>query len=109
MTHERRAGPSPSNGGALAAVLAAAIGSFSLGLLVLANAAGWYAAPSLYGPAGGLSGRTTFALIVWLVSWAILHARWKDRAMRAGGIFGWSLVLIALSLVLTFPPVWDLF
>jgi hypothetical protein len=109
MDHERRPELYPSNGEALAAILAAAIGSCALGLLVLANAAGWYAAPSLYGPAGGLSGRTTFALIVWLVSWAILHARWKDRAMRAGGIFGWSLVLIALSLVLTFPPVWDLF
>ena len=109
MTHELRPEPYPPNGAALAALLAAAIGSFALGVFVLANAAGWYAAPSLYGPAGGLSGRATFAVIVWLVAWGVLHARWSDRTMRVGGVFGWSLVLIALSLVLTFPPVWELF
>ena len=104
MAHELRSVPSPPNGAALAALLAAAVGSFALGVFVLANAAGWYAAPSLYGPAGGLSGRATFAVIVWLVAWGVLHRRWRDRDLGAGVIFGWTLALIALSLVLTFPP-----
>jgi hypothetical protein len=42
------------NGPALAAYLAAAIGSFAMGLIVILNEAGIYAAPSLYGPAGGV-------------------------------------------------------
>lgn len=96
------------NGAALAAILAAGIGCLAMGAFVIANAAGWYAAPSFYGPAGGLSGRATFALIVWLAAWAMLHARWKRRDLPTGSVVGWTLVLIALSLVLTFPPVWEL-
>jgi hypothetical protein len=46
------------NGATLAAVLAAGIGAFAMGVFVIANEAGIYAAPSLYGPAGGLSGRS---------------------------------------------------
>jgi hypothetical protein len=97
------------NGAALAAILAAGIGCFAMGAFVIANAAGWYAAPSLYAPAGGLSGRATFALIVWFAAWAMLHARWKGRDLSTGSVVGWTLVLVALSLVLTFPPVWELF
>jgi len=56
------------NGGALAAVLAAGIGALAMGLFVIANEAGIFAAPSLHGPSGGLSGRSTFAVIVCGVS-----------------------------------------
>lgn len=96
------------NGAALAAILAAGVGCFAMGAFVIANAAGWYAAPSLYGPAGGLSGRATFAVVVWLAAWGVLHARWKTRDLSMGAVVGWTLVLVLLSLVLTFPPVWTL-
>ena len=96
------------NGGALAAVLAAGIGAFALGLFVVANEAGIFAAPSLYGPTGGLSGRATFAVVTWLVAWGILHARWRARELAAGRVLRWTLVLVGLGVVMTFPPVWGL-
>lgn len=96
------------NGVALAAVLAAGIGAFALGLLVILNEAGIYAAPSLYGPTGGLSGRSTFAVVAWLVAWGILHARWRDRDVAANRVLTWAIVLVGLGVVMTFPPVWGL-
>ena len=96
------------NGGALAAVLAAGIGSFAMGLLVIANEAGLYTAPSLYGPSGGLSGRSTLAVIAWLVAWGIMHARWRNQNVAPGRVLGWTLVLVALGALMTFPPVWGL-
>jgi hypothetical protein len=96
------------NGATLAAVLAAGIGAFAMGVFVIANEAGIYAAPSLYGPAGGLSGRSTFAVIAWLVSWGVLNARWRSRDVAVGRTLTWTLVLVGLSVVMTFPPVWGL-
>lgn len=107
MTHATTA-VSPANGEAMAAMLAAGIGSFAMGLFVLANEAGVFSAPSLYSPSGGLSGRSTFAVIVWLIAWGLLHARWRGRDVTAAPVFLVTLVLIAAALVATFPPVWEL-
>lgn len=98
----------PGNGAAMAALLGAGIGSFAMGAFVLANEAGLYTAPSLYGPAGGLSGRSTFAVVVWLIAWGILHARWRGRDVAAGPAFGWTLALTVAAAVALFPPIWDL-
>lgn len=122
-THEDRTSPPGSdpratetekhahvpNGAALAAFLAAGIGAAAMGAFVLLNEAGVFAAPSLYGPAGGVSGRTTFAVVVWLAAWGVLHARWKDREVEAGRIWTMTWALLVLALVATFPPVWGLF
>lgn len=98
-----------ANGAVWAALLAASIGGFAMGFVVLLNEAGIFAAPSLYGPSGGVSGRTTIAVVVWLVSWVVLHTRWKARHVEPGRIRTAMLVLLALGLVGTFPPVWSLF
>ena len=99
----------PTNGAALAAFLAAGIGAFGMGLVVILNEAGLFSAPTLYGPAGGVSGRTTLATAIWLVAWAILHRRWKGRSLQPGRVHAATAVLIVLGLILTFPPVWGLF
>jgi hypothetical protein len=96
------------NGAALAAALAAGIGALAIGLFVLAHEAGIYSAPSLYAPAGGLSGRATFAVVVWLAAWVLLHAKWKDREVAAGRVLTWAMVLTGLGIVATMPPVWAL-
>jgi hypothetical protein len=96
------------NGAAMAAVLAAGIGAFVLGLLVILGEAGLFAAPAFYKPAGGLSGRSTLAVAAWLVAWAAAHAAWKDRDVSARGVWVLSLALIGLGLVMTFPPVWSI-
>jgi hypothetical protein len=56
-----------------------------------------------------VSGRTTIAVVVWLVAWAVLHSRWKHRRVEARRIRAVTLLLIALGLVATFPPVWSVF
>jgi hypothetical protein len=97
-----------SDGATLAAILAAGIGSFAVGFFVILNEAGILTAPSLYGPAGGVSGRTTLAAVTWLVAWAILHLRWRRGAPDAARVLTLTLVLVGLGLVATFPPVWRL-
>lgn len=97
-----------ANGAAMAAYLGAGIGAFAMGLVVIANEIGLFTAPSLYGPAGGVSGRTTLAVVLWLMAWAVLHSRWKGRDIDPGRVHAATLVLVALGLVLTFPPVWGL-
>jgi hypothetical protein len=98
-----------ANGAALAAYLGAGIGAFAMGLFVILNETGVFAAPALYGPAGGVTGRTTFAVVAWLIAWAVLHRRWKDRELAAGTVHAAAIGLILVGLVLTFPPVWALF
>lgn len=97
-----------TNGSAMAAVVAAGIGSFAMGAVVIAGELG-LSVPALYAPAGGVSGRTTLAAVVWLVAWAALHARWKQTHVDAQRVHAVTLLLVVLGLVLTFPPVWGLF
>ena len=97
-----------ANGAALAAFLAAGIGAFAVGVIVILNEAGLFAAPALYAPAGGVSGRTTLAVVIWLIGWAVLHRRWKDRQIEGPRVLLLSLILTGLGVVLVLPPVWKL-
>lgn len=97
------------NGAALAAFLAAGIGGFALGLLVILNETGLFVAPTLYAPAGGVTGRTSLGVVIWLVAWAVVHNRWKGRQVEQRGVFTATLLLLVLGIVLCTPPVWGLF
>lgn len=97
------------NGAALAAFLAAGIGAFAVGFIVILSEAGLFAVPALYGPAGGVSSRTTVAAVIWLIAWAVLHRRWKDRDFGPSRVYAATLVLIAAGTVFCFPPVWKIF
>jgi hypothetical protein len=97
-----------ANGSAMASVLAAGIGAFAMGLFVILNEAGLFAAPTLYGPAGGVSGRTTLATLLWLAAWGVLHARWRDREIEPGRVFRLTVALIGAGILGTFPPLWAL-
>jgi len=100
-----------TNGSGAAALLAAGVGAFLLAVLAIAADR----IPSLsktmifYRPTGPLSGVTTSAIVVWLIVWAVLDVRWKNRTVALGRIAAWALALLALSLLLTFPPIADLF
>jgi hypothetical protein len=98
------------NGPGAAAVLAAGIGSFALGLLaVLADKITWIkSCMNFSNPTGPLSGVTTCAIFVWLAAWAILQMRWRGREVRFAFIGATALVLLALGMLLTFPPLADL-
>lgn len=95
-------------GAAMAAILAAAIGSAALGVVVLLGAVGLYSAPAIYGPAGGLSTRSTLAVVAWLVAWALLHRRWAERDVALERVGAWALALVLLGVLATFPPLWEL-
>lgn len=98
----------PSGAGA-AAFLAAGIGSALMGLItVLAVVSeGVKNVLNLYDPAGPLSGKSTVAVLAWLVSWAVLHRLWKDEDVPVARVIRWTLILVAVGLLGTFPPVFE--
>jgi hypothetical protein len=97
-----------ANGAAMAAVLAAGIGAFAVGLVVILNEAGAFAVPALYGPAGGVSGRTSLAVVIWGIGWAVLHGRWRHRQVDSRPVRVIALILTGLGILLSLPPVWSL-
>ena len=99
-------GTAVPNGRAMASFLGAGVGAFAMGAFVVLNEAGILAAPTLYGPAGGVSGRTTLAVIVWLIAWAVLDYQLKDREVAARRVYAVTLGLIAIGILATFPPIW---
>ncbi|MFY9854911.1 MAG: hypothetical protein WAK26_13635 [Terracidiphilus sp.] len=112
LTSSVFAGPTDlSNGSGAAAILAAGIGSFLLALLAIAadNSAYLKSLLNFYKPSGPLSGVTTTTVVVWLIVWGILEWRWRNRTVALGRINAVALLLLGLSLLLTFPPIADLF
>jgi hypothetical protein len=114
LATERDAAPEtgaagPHNGAAMAAFVAAGVGSCAMGAAVLLHEAGIFSAPALYPPAGGVSGRTTLAVLAWLLAWALLHRRWRARHIPPRRAWSLTLVLTALGILGTFPPFWKLF
>lgn len=99
------------NGSGGAAVLAAGIGSFVLAVVAIAadRIAGLGKLMIFYRPTGPLSGVTTSAIVVWLAVWAVLEWRWRKKTVAMGRIGAAALVLLILGLLLTFPPLADLF
>ena len=97
-----------ANGPAMASFLGAGVGAFAMGAIVLLNETGLFAAPTLYAPAGGVTGRTTLATIVWLIAWGVLHQRWKARDVAPSRVYAVTLILVAFGVLATFPPVWGL-
>lgn len=100
-----------TNGSGAAAILAAGIGSFFLGVLSIAANKSVFLKDMFrfYGPTGPLSGVTTTAILIWLVVWGTLEWRWRKRTVAVTRVCAAALVLLGLSLLLTFPPVGDLF
>jgi fluoride ion exporter CrcB/FEX len=98
------------NGSAAAAILSVGIGSFAVALLTIVQdqSATVKNMLSIYKPTGALSGVTTFAILAWLVVWAILEWPWRGRNLSLKRINVIAFTLLALSLLATFPPLGDL-
>jgi hypothetical protein len=103
--------PEIPNGGGAAALLAAGIGSFLVALFALLadKIPAIKSLMNFYRPTGPLSGVTTCAIVAWLAAWMILHARWRKRTVAIASISTAALVLLILTVLLTFPPIADLF
>jgi hypothetical protein len=98
------------NGSGTAALLAAGIGSLMVAVFAIAGdkSASIKSFFTFSKATGPLSGVTTSAILVWLVVWAILHARWSKRTVALGPIAAAAFILLALGVLLTFPPLADL-
>jgi hypothetical protein len=94
-----------------AAIIAGGIGAFALGLLTtLAEAnetvKGWL---ELSKRVGQLSGKTVFAVVIWLLAWAVLHARMRRTHYETRRAFAIAMVLVVLGVIGTFPLFFQLF
>ncbi len=99
-----------ANGPVAAAVLACGFGCFTLGVLAVAGdgSKSVSAALNFYNPTGPLSGVTTVAIALWLVCWALLAARWRNKSLAFGKVSAFAFLFLSLGLLLTFPPFGDL-
>lgn len=61
-----------------------------------------------YNPVGMLSGVTTLAIVVWLVTWFALARVWTRQNVALATINAWAFGLLMIGFLLTFPPVMDL-
>jgi hypothetical protein len=99
------------NGPGAAAILSAGIGCFLVPVLAIV-ADQWAlmkSAMNFYRPTGPLSGVTTTAVLIWLVMWFVLAYLWRRRNVALARICAVAVALLALSVLLTFPPIADLF
>lgn len=98
------------NGPGAAAILAAGIGSATLGILAVAGDA----SPAInsmlnfYSPTGALSGVTTITIVVWLAAWFVLFRLWRKRTVALAGVNLAALAMLGVGFLLTFPPFMDL-
>jgi len=102
--------PPITNGSGAAAILSAGIGCFALAALALAadKSPAVRSFLNFYKPTGPLSGVTTSAILIWIITWVLLELLWRNRTVAFSGIKIAALFLLALSFLLTFPPVGDL-
>jgi hypothetical protein len=99
------------DGPVAAVLLATGIGSLVLAILVVwAEASESFADSLAYSDdVGPLSGKTIWAVVAFVVSWAGLHAVLRRRDVNLRGVWLITLVLLALALVGTFSPFFELF
>jgi hypothetical protein len=102
---------SMTNGSGAAAILSAGVGCFAVALLAAVGdkSAAAKRLLNLYKPTGALSGVTTGAILLWLCLWGVLEWRWQTKTVPIGRVSVAALVLLGLGLLLTFPPIVDLF
>jgi hypothetical protein len=94
-----------------AALVAAGVGCLAMGVLTSAAEASESFADklNLRDAVGALSGKTTYAVVVWLLSWAVLHAWMRRRPLPLRRALTGCLLLTGAGFLLTFPTVFELF
>ena len=98
------------NGPGAAAILAAGIGCAAMGILAFAADAldPIGRALNFNKPTGSLSGVTTLAILVWLLSWFVLSRLWRTQTAAMVKVNAAAFALLAVGFLLTFPPFMDL-
>ncbi len=99
------------NGPVAAALVAGGIGATAIGLLTtlaeasepIQNALNWY------NPVGPLTGKSLLGVIVFFVSWIVLHVIFRGKNVNFARATTVAFILLALGLLGTFPPFFELF
>ena len=99
------------NGPGAAAILAAGIGCAAVGIVTLAAEVSEtiHDLLNFYSPVGPLSGKTTVAIIIWLAAWFVLSRLWRTTTVAMRQVNLAAFIMLAVGLLLTFPPIWGLF
>jgi hypothetical protein len=99
------------NGPVAAAYLAAGIGAFMMGVMTTLSEASASISNGLRWskPVGPLSGKVGVTLIIYLLSWVILHFALRGKNVKLANFMSISLVLLVLGFLGTFPPFFALF
>ncbi len=99
------------NGVAGATILSASFGCFILGVAVVLSSACVQVKNILtwWNPAGPLTGKTSLAVIAWLISWCILLLVWGKKDINLKLVVIISFLLLLLGFLGTFPPFYEMF
>lgn len=99
------------NGPVAAALVAGGLGSATIGLMTVLAEASTPIKDSLnwWNPAGPLTGKTLVGVIVFFVSWIVLHFIYRGKNVNFARATTIALILLGLGLLGTFPPFFDLF
>jgi hypothetical protein len=99
------------NGAAASAILAAGAGCAAMGVMYVTGVVSSRATSLLtfYKPSGALSGQSSIAILLWVGLWITLNRLWCQRDVRLDRVIPAALVLLAVGVLLTFPPIARLF
>lgn len=99
-----------TEGPGCAAIFSSGLGVLALSVLAVAgdHSAAFKKAMIFYAPTGPLSGVTTIAIAVWILSWIVLDRMWR-RSEDKGWAIAVGVSLMALGFVLMVPAVGDIF
>ena len=99
------------NGPVAAALLAGGIGSAALGIVTVLAAASEGIAQSLawIQAVGPLTGKSLVSVAVFFISWVVFHFLFRGRNVNFNQIVTVSMILLAIGLLGTFPPIFEFF
>ena len=97
------------NGAGAAALLSAGLGVFAISVLAIIadQSTAFKRLMIFYWPTGPLSGVTTIAVAIWIVSWIGLDFLWK-RSDSKGWAIMLGIALLAIGFLLMIPTVGDI-
>lgn len=103
--------PDRPEGPISAAIIAAGVGALALGVLTTLAAASSRVSDRLdwSDRVGPLSGKTTLAVIAWLIAWVFLHFFYRNRELETRRALVVALVLVVLGVLGTFPTFFEAF
>jgi hypothetical protein len=98
------------DGAGAAALLSAGSGVFALSVLAIIGdrSPAFRKLMIFYLPTGPLSGVTSIAVAIWIVSWIGLDFLWRRSDSKGWAIMA-GIALLAIGFLLMIPPVGDIF